>query len=357
MLRVYSDPAHYSEQHRRYLNDIAKARWNKATTAERVAIYGARHDAFELVDAPDAADIYVLTMKWQHYVEQGLVELALRGLEVARRANKPFVVFSEGDYAANFPAGGNDIYVFESSGYQSRHKTRVYGIPPFFEDPLKAACGDRIQVREKQALAQIGFCGQAGSSLPRHAARALRVQLRKAQWKLSRLKWEPTPFEHTWFRQRVLDTFERSKVVETRYVLRTKYRAGIQTAATRNDLAEQSRREFVDNVLGTDYTLCVRGGGNFSLRFYEALALGRIPVLIDTDCLVPYRARVDWPRYIPWIDARDLDQAPQIVADFHARLSPEGFRELQHECRQLWVDRLSPDGFFSHFAEHFEPRR
>ncbi|HLL21227.1 MAG TPA: exostosin family protein, partial [Kofleriaceae bacterium] len=141
--------------------------------------------------------------------------------------------------------------------------------------------------------------------------------------------------------------------VETNYVLRTKYRAGIQSAETRHDLAERSRREFVENILGTDYTLCVRGGGNFSVRFYEALAFGRIPVLIDTDCALPYHDLVDWPRYLPWVDARDVDDAPRLVADFHARLSNEAFRALQLACRQLWVDRLSPDGFYAHFHEHF----
>jgi len=353
MQRVYCDRDHYTDEHRRLLNDIAKTFWNPGTPEQRRATYGTRADLFEMVDSPERADLYVLTMKWPHYVEHGLTELALRSLARAREARKPFVVFCVGDSPANFPANGNDIHVFESSGYQSRHHQRIHGMPPFFEDPLPAACGDTVRVRDKQPLPLIGFCGQAGSSLARHAVRAARIQARKAQWRLKRSPWEPTPFEHTWFRQRVLDTFARSSAVTTQYVLRTKYRAGIQSAATRNDLVERSRREFVDNVLDTDYTLCMRGGGNFSVRFYEALALGRIPILIDTDCAIPFRDRVDWHRYIPWIDARDLNDAPQIVADFHARLTAAEFRDLQLACRQLWVERLSADGFYTHFAEHF----
>ena len=357
MLRVYSDREHYSEDRRRYVNDIAKVFWNTATPEERCERYGKRTGYFEMVDEPASADVVVLTMKWQYYVENDLARLALRALEVARAARKPFVVFCEGDFTANFPAVGDDIHVFECAGYQSRRKHRIHGIPPFFEDPLPAACGGQVRMRDKHALPQVGFCGQAGSSRARHVARAARVQLRKAQWRLHRLAWEPTPFEHTWFRQRVLDTFANSAAVATNYVLRTQYRAGIANAQTKNDLAEQSRREFVENVLGTDYTLCVRGGGNFSLRFYEALALGRIPILIDTDCAIPFSDLIDWRRFIPWVDAHDLHEAPQIVADFHARFSNEEFRAHQLACRQLWVDRLSPDGFFGHFHEHFEPRR
>jgi hypothetical protein len=357
LLRVYCDREHYSEDRRRYVNDIAKAFWNSASHDERRKRYGRRDEQFQMVDTADAADIYVLTMKWQYYVDHDLAKLALRSLEDARKHRKPFVVFSEGDCPANFPAGGGDVHVFELSGYRSRKQTRAHGMPPIFDDPLASACNGVVQLRDKQDKPQIGFCGQAGTSLARHAARGVRVAMRKANWRLGRIKWEPTPFEHTWFRQRVLDTFETSSAVTTRYVLRTKYRAGVSGASTKNDLAEQSRREFVENVLATDYTLCMRGGGNFSLRFYEALALGRIPILIDTDCLIPFADRIAWTRYIPWIDARDLKDAPRVVAQFHARLSPAEFRELQRACRQLWVDRLSPDGFYDHFAEHFEDRK
>ena len=109
-------------------------------------------------------------------------------------------------------------------------------------------------------------------------------------------------------------------------------------------------------MLGTDYTLSIRGGGNFSLRFFEALALGRIPVFIDTDCLLPFHDRIDWQHFVPWIDARDLDDAPEILAAFHARMTNEGFHEHQRACRQLWLDRLSPDGFYRQFA-HSAARR
>lgn len=31
-------------------------------------------------------------------------------------------------------------------------------------------------------------------------------------------------------------------------------------------------------MTGSDYVLCTRGNGNYSIRFYEALCRGRIPV-------------------------------------------------------------------------------
>ena len=350
-LRVYAEPEHYSPTHRRALNDILKALWNDATHDQRRETYGARAELFESVSSPDTADIHLLTMKWQHYVETSRVDQAIRAVELARKAGRPIAVFSGGDFEANFPVNGPDIHLFQASAYRSRGAQRHHGMPAFIDDPLSSR-GGAVELRDRGERPVIGFCGQAGASVPRHALRLLRNRARRLRWHLGREKWEPPPLEHTWFRQRVLATFERSREVEARFVLRTKYRAGVHTEE-RNAPNERARREFLENVIGTDYTVCVRGGGNFSVRFYEALAMGRIPAFVDTDCVLPFHDKIDWRTYTVWIDARSLHDAPSIVAAFHASLSPAEFRERQQACRQLWQDRLTPDGFYSHFHEHF----
>jgi hypothetical protein len=353
VLRVYADREHYSDNHRKALNDILKAFWTTGTLEQRRATYGNRPDLFELVSAPDAADLHLLTMKWQHYVEQDRVDQVLRSIELARRARRPIAVFSASDFEANFPVAGSDIHLFQASGYRSRRRQTNHGMPAFFEDPLPTFCDGQLRLREKGPRPVVGFCGQAGASLAHHAARVVRNRVNRVAWRLGRRRWEPPPLEHTWFRQRVLNTFQRSASVDARFVLRVQYRAGLGQVEKQHDSAARSRREFIDNILDTDYTVCVRGGGNFSVRFFEALALGRIPAFVDTDCLLPYYGRVDWRRYAVWIDACDEHDAPEIVARYHDRLSPQEFRERQRECRHLWEDRLTPDGFYAHFHEHF----
>ena len=41
------------------------------------------------------------------------------------------------------------------------------------------------------------------------------------------------------------------------------------------------------------FTFCYRGAGNFSYRFYETLMMGRIPILVNTDCVFPFEDKVD----------------------------------------------------------------
>jgi hypothetical protein len=60
---------------------------------------------------------------------------------------------------------------------------------------------------------------------------------------------------------------------------------------------------------------------------YEALALGRIPVFVDPDCILPFHDRIDWRSYAVWVDARDIRSVPHIVAELHARVElDEGSR-------------------------------
>lgn len=349
VLRVYADPSHYADVDRKALTDICKAAWNTASLEERRQTYGRVSDRFEVVSSPDAAELHLLTMRWQHYVERGRVDQARRAVDLARRAKRPIAVFSYGDFEANFPIEGRDIHVFQLAGYRSRRTTSQHGMPAFFDDPLANA---PPLLRDHARRPVVGFCGQAGASLPRHAVRYVRGRIRWLRWRLGHERWEPAPLEHTWFRHRILDAFEKSPLTETRFVLRTRYRAGVRSN-DRSDSAQQTRREFVQNVLDTDYTVCVRGGGNFSVRFYEALAMARIPAFIDTDCLLPFREHIDWRGYTSWIEEADAMSAPKIVATSHARMSAAEYRERQLAARALWQERLTPHGFYSHFHEHF----
>lgn len=109
-------------------------------------------------------------------------------------------------------------------------------------------------------------------------------------------------------------------------------------------------------MLESDYIVCLRGGGNFSVRFYEALSLGKIPVFVDTDCVLPYDHLIDYRSFCVWIDQEKIPQISEAVAEFHSSISPEAFRELQLRCREMWRKYLSKDGFWRHFAMHFSHR-
>ena len=99
---------------------------------------------------------------------------------------------------------------------------------------------------------------------------------------------------------------------------------------------QKARQEYVQNMIESDYILCARGAGNFSYRLYETLSCGRIPVFIDTDCVLPYNFAIEWKKYCVWVNEGELSHIAEKVAEFHSRLSPQEFLDLQSACRRLW---------------------
>lgn len=102
----------------------------------------------------------------------------------------------------------------------------------------------------------------------------------------------------------------------------------------------KTRREYCINISDNLYTLCVRGAGNFSYRFYEALCMGRIPILIDTDTSLPFDKIIDWNNYIIKINESEIEQLPILISK--NKIDPIN-------VRRMWEEYLSPEGYMKNF--------
>jgi hypothetical protein len=230
------------------------------------------------------------------------------------------------------------------AGSRSRRRKRQVAQPVFFDDPAKAypelVSYDRLA--EPGARPAVGFCGQASSNIPKLAWDLLRGCVRNTAHVLGLRLEQPQPlYPSVLLRARTLRLLRGSPLVDTRFIARSRYRAGtVKPVAW-----EQASREFYENMARTDYTLCLRGGGNFSKRFYETLAMGRIPVLVDTDCLLPFDSVLPWDSHIVRVPETDLDRLPQRVADDFSAAGGAGLAERKRQCRRLWEDWLSFGGF------------
>jgi hypothetical protein len=138
------------------------------------------------------------------------------------------------------------------------------------------------------------------------------------------------------------------------FIRRNQFWGGWIASGRRSDIGSRVRHEFVSNMEGSDYVLCARGGGNFSYRIYEAMSCGRIPLLVDTDCVLPFDFLVEWGALFPVVNKADIKDIGDILLDFHGRLGPDGFAARQAEMRRLWEEWISPAGFFSNFHRHFK---
>ncbi|MBL7846682.1 MAG: exostosin family protein [Cyclobacteriaceae bacterium] len=344
---VYTDSSHYSVQYRNELFDFLKAFFNDLSPEERSKSYGAWTKSVIFTDDPRRAALAVLPMSWNFYLKNGKVALAMDFIRKASSCR--LVSWVNSDFGV--PVLYREGEIFRASGYQSRRLPGQWAMPPFFMDPLERIYSrTSIFPRKKIEKPTVGFCGQAGGTWMKYAVDIARIAGRNTAFYTKLRVDEPQAIlSAAWLRNKALDLLEGEPGVETRFIRRYKYRAG---ARDRKE-AEQTTLEFFDNIQGTDYTLCVRGGGNFSVRLYETLAMGRIPVFIDTDSILPWDDIIPWKEIMVYVPIKDLRCLPQILLDFHNEIHPDDFVEQQQKARKLWLEHLSFAGFFKTFIEKY----
>ena len=332
----------------------------RALPAEPHAASAARSplaEAFQPATSLDDADIAVLPYSWNEYRRRGTTADAVQWVRRAQEAEVPVLTAVTGDFGVS--PGVEDVHVFRASGYASTRLPHQHAMPFFLTDPLRRFFDrDEPRLHEHSEHPRVAFCGQVSGSTMRHALMAARTLGRNLRHTLG---WSPAEPQHVYphlrLRDRALRILADDARVDAQFIRRAAYRAGADTPEAR----ETTTREYYDNIDRCDYVLCVRGGGNFSVRFYEALAMGRIPVFVNTDCTLPFDEVLDWPSLMPWVEAKDLASLPDVLLAFHTSLGPDGIHAAQQRCRRLWQERLTRDGFFLHLPEFLRappwPRR
>jgi len=96
----------------------------------------------------------------------------------------------------------------------------------------------------------------------------------------------------------------------------------------------------------SDFALSIKGDGNFSLRFFEALSLGRIPLFVNTDCVLPLENIIDYKKFVVFVDHKDIKRIDVILSDFYKNLSDDDFVEMQKQAREAFEKYLRIDSFF-----------
>jgi hypothetical protein len=350
VIRLYTDRSHYRREHRRHLVHLLRPVWDGEEAADTSGA-----PSFRIVPEPDRAHVAVLPMTWNYYVEQGLQHAAHALAAEARGAGKQLLVFAAGDREPLVPIDNAVVLHPGPNRTNGQTKARALALPSFIPDVRALYFDGKPTYREKQELPVVGFCGHGASPTHKLVLSVVRGIADNALFRIGRLPVVPGPvMPPVLLRARILRALHASPLIDDRFIIRQDYRAGVRDTAAKADPHHPTRLEFVRALDDCDYTLCIRGGGNFSLRLYETLALGRIPIFVDTDSVLPYDFLLDWRQYCCWIGEHEIDRAPEIVAGFHAAMSPRQFIEQQRACRWLWEEWMSTEGYQRHFVEYLK---
>jgi hypothetical protein len=140
-------------------------------------------------------------------------------------------------------------------------------------------------------------------------------------------------------REKICQYFSDSGL-KTNFILRDSYIFNLQ---------ENQKKEFEDNMNNNLFTLCYRGRGNFSVRFYETLMRGRIPIQINSSSIFPYEDEIDYSEIGIFIEEEDLfnTNVEKLVKDYYNSKSKDELLQIQKNNRRIYEEYFHPDIYFS----------
>ena len=283
----------------------------------------------------------------------GALNMTPGGREAA--AGIPLLIFNLDDLEPRLPFRNAVLFhPGPTRSFRRRHPL-TFAIPSFTREHVEEF-GEAGPYPLPNALdvPTVGFCGLARNPSPRAYAsmtvRNVRLHAYHGLTPAGRVLRYKARGNSPLFRGAILRRLAASPLLKTRFL----YRDGTMSFAASDEARTRMRREFVDNMLNSEYAVCIRGNGNFSIRFYEALAAGRIPLHISTDDVLPYDFSVDWTKHIISVAADDIDSAPQLVFDHHFVSSHEDRVIRAKKNNELWRARMTSRGFLDHFHEFID---
>jgi hypothetical protein len=267
-------------------------------------------------------------------------------LKLVKQSGKKIFVFTGHD-VHGLKINIENAIIFNGAINKSEQAYNVFSWPHFFEDYIQKYYNGKTPLRSKENIPVVGFCGYAPPLGIRFGKEKLVTFIKLIANYIGLMKLYPTRSSHS-YRARALLAAKRSKKVKTNFKIKPFFAfgpGGLNTGKAKES-NDAFRRNFVQNIVESDYTICVRGLGNNSVRFFETICCGRIPVFVNTDSVLPFDHIINWKKYSVWIEEKDIDKVGDRLYEFHKNISPEEFFLLQKELRTIWEEYFSPLGFF-----------
>lgn len=294
----------------------------------------------EFVDTLDAADAVVLPNNFLKLDEAATEYIA----RYAKESRVPVFVFSFGDltHALKFDPR---VYVLRLSTYRTLMTPKDILVTTTIDDPSPSG----IILRPKTEVPTISFCGQAS-----YATRMqwFRYYVKVILYHASSLVYPAflARLVGVYWRRRALRTCTGTGMVHLNAIVRGSFSGAASTVELP---PEEARKQFVENMRESDFVLAPKGDGNYSNRFVEALASGRIPVVIDTDMPLPLEADVDYAKICIRVPMHEVDTIPTRIRAFYDALSSEEWEARQHLARDTFKRYLRQDACFKRIYESF----
>lgn len=332
-------------ERRPYLADILRPFYNDRSREENKAVYGRgffqhyewEHDLYK-------SDALVLPYGY-HYLRHDGKDLIRKYFTLSERTGKKILVWNTGDFS--YTIDHSNAIDVRTNAYRSKMKPNQVVMPVFIRDPFVEYADLRKDIVWSDKPV-VGFVGQAVNSIQNRLGVALRGMKSTLLYNLKLNSREPNVIQSPQLlRWHILEALEKSGKTVPAFVRHERYRAGL----VNNDEVKSARERFYRNIFDSEYIVCVRGGGNFSVRLYETLACGRIPLVVDTDVAFPSGLEQHSRNEMVMLSACSWRNVADVLVKYHKEIGRyQDLTMLSQRCRSLWETHCTFPGFFSDLA-------
>jgi hypothetical protein len=253
------------------------------------------------------------------------------------------VVFIVSDSDLIFDPGYKELIILTPGPYRSL--ANQIAIPALFpQDPYLKWYGEIWIPIVNPSQFCVGFCGQATS----HILKFWKDHFLYFHLRLRKIFGDKRYLYIPYFfaakeRAKILNCLEKSLLVKTNFLKRERYKGG---AKNQEDYLRMEA-EFFQNIFENLFTVCIRGFGNYSVRFFQTLAMGRIPIVIESDSILPFESQIQYNKICIQIPYNDRFQIDYYIVDFLKNHTIEEIALIQKECRSVWLNYFQIPNYFS----------
>ena len=199
--------------------------------------------------------------------------------------DKKYLILFINDYNDSYVNIPNNVFLYRTGLYHSLKKCNEYIMPIYLNNNIIYSLINGLQPISKTDKPKICFRGSINTYHERNI-------------------W--------------LDSLSNSNLLECNFIKLIHFRGG-----TVNDL--------IENLKTSEFCFCPRGTGNFSIRFYETLYYGRIPVLLNTDIKLPFDNKIYWNEIC--VISNSIEEMPQDIYNFW---QSNDIVDVQIKCKEIY---------------------
>jgi len=147
----------------------------------------------------------------------------------------------------------------------------------------------------------------------------------------------PTPINiGVILRKRAMDIIQNDPRIECNFFVNDRY-------FYQHDQSTQTnkRDKYMESIRDTHYVLTIRGSGNYSIRLFETLAAGRIPVMIDSNQHLPFEDLVPWKELGVWVPFEKFEKISDYICEYHDSVGDRGYQTATDRVSQIFEKFLS----------------